>query len=52
MLGTSYTEADRVRMVHQMGLDQPFIVQYAKFIWAALHGEFGVSYRLARPVSA
>ncbi len=52
MLGTSYTEADRVRMVHQMGLDQPFIVQYAKFIWAALHGQFGVSYRLARPVSA
>ena len=52
MLGTSYTEADRVRMTHELGLDQPFLVQYGKFMWAALHGEFGVSYRLARPVSA
>ena len=52
MLGTSYTEADRIRVTHQLGLDQPFLVQYAKFIWAVLHGEFGVSYRLARPVSA
>ena len=52
MLGTSYTEADRVRMTHELGLDQPFLVQYAKFIWAVLHGQFGVSYRLARPVSA
>jgi peptide/nickel transport system permease protein len=51
MLGTSYTEADRVAMVHHLGLDQPFVVQYAKFMWNALHGEFGVSYRLARPVS-
>ncbi len=51
MLGTSYTEADRVRMTHELGLDQPFIVQYFKFIWATLHGQFGVSYRLARPVS-
>ena len=52
ILGTSYTEADRVRVTHELGLDQPFIVQYVKFIWAVLHGEFGVSYRLARPVSA
>ncbi len=51
MLGTSYTEADRVAMVHHLGLDQPFFVQYVKFMWAAVHGEFGVSYRLARPVS-
>ena len=51
MLGTSYTEADRIRITHQLGLDQPFLVQYAKFMWAALHGQFGVSYRLARPVS-
>ncbi len=51
ILGTSYTEADRVRVTHEMGLDQPFLVQYAKFVWAVLHGEFGVSYRLARPVS-
>ncbi len=51
ILGTSYTEADRIRVTHQLGLDQPFLLQYAKFMWAALHGQFGVSYRLARPVS-
>lgn len=51
MLGTSYTEAQRVALVAQLGLDQPFFVQYGKFVWAALHGEFGVSYRLARPVA-
>ena len=52
ILGTSYTEADRVRVTHEMGLDQPFLVQYGKFVWAVLHGQFGVSYRLARPVSS
>jgi len=51
MLGQDYTEAQRAAMVHQLGLDQPFFVQYGKFLWAALHGEFGVSYRLARPVT-
>jgi peptide/nickel transport system permease protein len=51
MLGQDYTEAQRVAMVHQLGLDQPFFVQYADFMWRALHGNFGVSYRLARPVS-
>ena len=52
ILGTSYTEADRIRVTHEMGLDQPFLVQYGKFVWAVLHGQFGVSYRLARPVSS
>src|SRR5580692_5444471 len=51
MLGQDYTEAQRVALVHQLGLDQPFFVQYAKFIWAALHGNFGMSYRLAQPVA-
>jgi peptide/nickel transport system permease protein len=52
MLGQDYTEAQRIALVHQLGLDQPFFVQYAKYLWQALHGNFGVSYRLARPVSA
>jgi len=52
MLGQDFTEAQRIALVQHLGLDQPFFVQYAKFLWAALHGEFGVSYRLARPVSA
>jgi peptide/nickel transport system permease protein len=51
MLGQDYTEAQRQALIHSLGLDQPFFVQYAHFIWAALHGDFGISYRLARPVS-
>jgi peptide/nickel transport system permease protein len=51
MLGPNFTEQERIQLVHSLGLDQPFFVQYAKFLWAALHGNFGLSYRLARPVS-
>ena len=50
MLGTDYTEASKAALIHQLGLDQPFLVQYAKFMLGALHGQFGVSYRQARPV--
>lgn len=50
MLGQDYTEATRNALIKQLGLDQPFFVQYAKFMWNALHGQFGISYRLARPV--
>ncbi|MBV9785098.1 MAG: ABC transporter permease, partial [Acidisphaera sp.] len=52
MLGQQYTQAERLALIHHLGLDQPFVVQYAKFMWAVLHGEFGVSYRLAQPVAA
>ena len=52
MLGQDYTEAQRVALVHQLGLDQPFFIQYARFMWAALHGDFGISYRLAQPVAS
>src|SRR6185312_11723237 len=51
MLGQDYTEAQRQALIHSLGLDQPFFVQYAHFMWAALHGDFGISYRLARPVA-
>src|ERR1700733_9939243 len=52
MLGQDYTEAQRVALVHELGLDQPFFVQYAHFLWTALHGNFGISYRLAQPVGS
>lgn len=52
LLGQDYTEAQRVALVHQLGLDQPFFIQYVHFLWAALHGNFGISFRLAEPVGA
>ncbi len=52
MLGNDYTDAQRAALVHQLGLDQPFYIQYVRYIWAALHGDFGLSYRLSQPVSS
>jgi len=52
MLGQDATPQDRERVTRLLGLDQPFYVQYASFVARALHGEFGLSLRQMRPVSA
>src|SRR5512135_401035 len=51
MLGQDATPEDRVRITRQLGLDQPFYVQYGRFLASAVQGEFGVSLRQAQPVS-
>ena len=51
MLGQERTQADIDRLRTQLGLDQPFPVQYWKFLTGAAQGNFGVSYRQGRPVS-
>lgn len=51
MLGQERTQADIDRLRTQLGLDQPFVVQYVKFLQGAAQGNFGVSYRQGRPVS-
>ena len=51
LLSQDHTEAQRLELIRQLGLDQPFFVQYGHFLWNALHGNFGISYRLAQPVS-
>jgi len=51
MLGQDYTQEARQRLIQDLGLDQPFFIQYARFIAGAAQGEFGISYRLARPVA-
>ncbi|MHB8733579.1 MAG: ABC transporter permease [bacterium] len=45
LLGEKGTEADLARMRHQLGLDQPLYVQYARFLGGALQGDFGTSIR-------
>ncbi len=35
---------------HELGLDQPKIVQYGKYMWLALHGDLGYSAMLDEPV--
>ncbi|WP_198374203.1 ABC transporter permease [Neoroseomonas rubea] len=51
MLGQDYTQAQRDALVAELGLDRPFWVQFATFIGNAAQGEFGLSYRLSRPVA-
>ena len=52
MLGQEFTEADRARIAGELGLDRPFFVQFLRFVGNAIEGDFGISYRLARPVDA
>ncbi len=51
MLGQDFTEETRQRLVTDLGLDKPFFVQYFNFLVNAAQGQFGISYRLARPVT-
>ena len=51
MLGQEATPADRAALRTQLGLDQPVVVQFWRFIANAAQFEFGISYRSARPVT-
>ncbi len=52
LLGQDATEEQRVALRHDLGLDAPFPVQFARFIGNALQGEFGLSLRQGRKVSS
>ncbi|HYM69328.1 MAG TPA: ABC transporter permease [bacterium] len=49
LLGDKGTAADLERLRHQLGLDQPVYVQYARFLAGAVHGDFGASLRTRQP---
>jgi peptide/nickel transport system permease protein len=51
MLGQDFTEAQRTQLIQDLGLDKSFFMQFATFIGNAAQGEFGLSYRLSRPVA-
>ncbi|MDC8785472.1 ABC transporter permease [Roseateles koreensis] len=51
LLGQDATQAQRVALRHDLGLDAPFPAQFARFIGRALQGEFGLSLRQGRPVA-
>jgi ABC-type dipeptide/oligopeptide/nickel transport system permease component len=43
MLGQHADPEAAARVRHELGLDRPFLVQYADYVWNALHGDFGES---------
>jgi len=51
MLGQDATQAQREALERDLGLDQPFPVQFARFVGNAVQGEFGLSLRQGRQVS-
>ncbi len=51
MLGQDATPEQRDELRHDLGLDQPFYVQFARFVGNAVQGDFGLSYRQGRKVS-
>jgi len=52
LLGQDATQEQRDQLRKDLGLDDPFPVQFAKFIGNAAQGEFGLSLRQGRKVSA
>ncbi|MEQ9122279.1 MAG: ABC transporter permease [Alphaproteobacteria bacterium] len=50
MVGQDATREDRERIRQELGLDDPIFTQYARFVGNAVQGDFGLSYRIKRPV--
>src|SRR5260370_33571739 len=50
LAGQDTTPAERELLRHDLGLDAPFVVQFARFVGHAVKGNFGLSYQQARPV--
>src|SRR3954470_14366292 len=52
LLGQEHTEAERQALAQALGLDRPFLARYAVYVATILSGDFGVSFRLAQPVTS
>ncbi|GLT11554.1 ABC transporter permease [Sulfitobacter sp. PR48] len=52
MLNEQATQAQRDDLRERLGLDDPFLVQYAKFVGRAAQGDFGISFRNQQDVLA
>ena len=50
MVGQDATREQRVEIREKLGLNDPVLTQYTRFISNAVQGEFGLSYRIRRPV--
>ena len=50
MVGQETSFEDRDALRERLGLNDPFPVQFARFVSGAVQGRFGISYRQQRPV--
>lgn len=51
MVGVDTRLEDQEIMRDRLGLNDPAVIQFARFIGNAMQGEFGISYRLQQPVT-
>ncbi|MBS0248195.1 MAG: ABC transporter permease [Proteobacteria bacterium] len=51
MVGIDTPQAEVAKIRESLGLNDPVIVQYGRFVWKALHFEFGISYQFRQPVT-
>lgn len=52
ILGELATQEQVDELREEMGLNDPVLVQYIRYIWDCLHGDFGTSYLKSRSVSS
>ena len=50
MVGQDATREQRVEIRQKLGLDDPILTQYTRFVGNMLQSDFGLSYRIKRPV--
>jgi len=50
MVGLDTSAEERAQMRETLGLNDPVPVQFARFVWRALHFDFGISYQFKQPV--
>jgi len=50
LLGPMATDQSLAQLRHALGLDQAIHIQYAKWLWRALHGDLGLSPIVHKPV--
>ena len=50
MVGQDTSQADREALRERLGLNDPFLIQYGRYLVRAVQGDFGISYRHRRPV--
>jgi peptide/nickel transport system permease protein len=50
ILGPTATPEAVAALSHKLGLDQPALVRYGRWIGGALHGDFGLSYAYGSPI--
>ncbi len=51
MVGQDTSIADMERLRENLGLNDPIVVQFGRFVWNTVQGKFGISYYLGRPVN-